>query len=269
MKSLLLASAVVFGLSMSGSAFAADMPLKAPPPYVPYSWTGFYVGLNGGYSWGNSETTYAITGLPPVSISQSMDGWVFGGQAGYNLQFNRSWLIGVEADLQATGQNGTTPLSGALATVLGTTTVPLVITTTGSLAQKLPWFGTARLRLGFLPTDRWMVYVTGGLAYGDIETTGNAAVTAVINGAQLIGSGSAAVSSSVTNVGWTVGAGSEFVISGPWTAKLEYLYVDLGTVSNTFTGAFTTTVNGAVFPTIAISSHVTDNIFRGGVNYRF
>jgi outer membrane immunogenic protein len=275
MKKLLLGGVALVALAIGGPAIAADIPApvyKAPvvAPLPVYDWTGFYIGINGGYSWGRSATDYTITGLAPFSTTQSMNGWVFGGQAGYNWQFNRSWVFGVEADLQATGQKGTAVLPGLTTTFCPITTVaplPCVTTATaGSFEQKLPWFGTARARLGFLPADRWMLYVTGGLAFGEVET--NAGVTTTTTtafaGGPVIGTtvAGATASANTTRAGWTVGGGAEWVISGPWTAKVEYLYVDLGNVGNTFTGL------GAFTPAVT-SSHVTDNIVRVGLNYRF
>jgi outer membrane immunogenic protein len=278
MRKFLLGSTALLALGISAPAMAADLPapvykapVMAPAPW--YDWTGFYVGLNGGYSWGKSATDYTVTGFAPFSTSQSMDGWVFGGQAGYNWQFNHNWIFGVEADLEATGQRGTAALPGLAIGPICPVSTNIVIctttTTTGSVEQKLPWLGTARARLGFLPADRWMLYVTGGLAFGEIET--NAAVSTTtsfssVNGAP-IGvpvTTTAAASANTTRAGWTVGGGSEWVISGPWTAKVEYLYVDLGNVSNNFTFAG---LPGA--PVVTTSSHVTDNIVRVGVNYRF
>ena len=116
MKRLLIGIAAVTSFAATG-AFAADLPArvytKAPAYVAPvYDWTGFYIGLNGGYSWGNSFTTYTtpVVALPTFATSQSMNGWVFGGQAGYNWQFNRSWVLGIEGDIDATGQDGTATL---------------------------------------------------------------------------------------------------------------------------------------------------------------
>jgi outer membrane immunogenic protein len=283
MRKLLLGSTALLALAVSAPVMAADLPAapvyKAPAlvPLPVYDWTGFYVGVNGGYSWGKSATDYTVTGFAPFSTSQSMNGWVFGGQAGYNWQFNRNWIFGLEADLQATGQHGTAALPGLSTTVtipcLPTTNIcfPTVTTTTttGSVEQKLPWLGTARARLGFLPADRWMLYVTGGLAFGEVETSAAASSTTTTTlglGGPVVGTttATAAASANTTRAGWTVGAGSEWVISGPWTAKVEYLYVDLGNVSNNFTFAG---LPGA--PVVTTSSHVTDNIVRVGLNYRF
>jgi outer membrane immunogenic protein len=260
------------------SALAADLPARTytkAPVYVDpgYDWTGFYIGLNGGYSWGNASNTF-ITTVPIASASQHMDGWVFGGQAGYNWQFNRSWVFGLEGDIDATGQDGTglfgpsttvtvfTPPFGALVLPTRTTTT----TATGSLEEKLSWLATFRGRIGVLPSDRVLLYVTGGLAVGEVKST--AGVTTTTSTALSFGtppgptSVSSLAASSSTQAGWTIGAGVEGAIGGNWTAKLEYLYVDLGTVNNTFAGT-------APFAPITTSTHVTDNIMRAGVNYRF
>jgi outer membrane immunogenic protein len=103
-------------LSPQPSALAADLPARTytkAPVYVEpvYDWTGFYIGLNGGYSWGNSSNTFTAGTLPVTTASQHMNGWVFGGQAGYNWQFNRSWVFGIEGDIDATGQDGTATLA--------------------------------------------------------------------------------------------------------------------------------------------------------------
>jgi outer membrane immunogenic protein len=269
MKRLLVGCATLAAVAIGAPAMAADLPAapvyKAPAvvPLPIYDWTGFYVGINGGYSWGRAATAYSVAGVPLFSTTQQMNGWVFGGQAGYNWQFNRNWLFGVEADLQATGQKGNILLPNSPPCPLVVVAVVPCTITSGNVEQKLPWFGTARARVGFLPADRWLLYVTGGLAFGEVDTT--AAVNTVTTagaGGPVTGTASAVASNNVTRAGWTVGGGAEWVISGPWTAKLEYLYVDLGTVANSFAGL------GAFAP-LATSSHVTDNIVRIGLNYRF
>jgi outer membrane immunogenic protein len=277
MKRLLLASAGLAALAVAAPAMAADLPAAPPyqaPAVVPmpiYDWTGFYVGLNAGYSWGKAATDFTFAGFPLFSASQNLNGWVAGGQAGYNWQFNRNWIFGVEADLQATGQKGTLNAVAGPACAPGTLPgipVPTTVcaTSTASLEQKLPWLGTGRLRLGFLPADHWMLYVTGGVAVAEVETDASLTTTTTtsINGIVIPGATTTALAlanANTTRVGWTVGGGAEWVISGPWTGKLEYLYVDLGNVSNTYT------VAGAPF--LTTSSHVTDNIVRVGLNYRF
>jgi outer membrane immunogenic protein len=278
MKRLLIGIAAVTSM-VATSALAADLPARTytkAPVYVDpgYDWTGFYIGLNGGYSWGNSSNTFTAAGLPAGTASQHMDGWVFGGQAGYNWQFNRSWVFGIEGDIDATGQRGTAtlapnttvtvsapPPAGVALPIVTTTT-----TTTGTFDEKLSWLSTLRGRIGVLPTDRVLLYVTGGLAVGEVKATSG--VTTATSVTQTFGtppgptSVSALAGASSTRAGWTIGAGIEGAIGGNWTAKLEYLYVDLGNVNDTFAG-------GGAFAPLTTSSHVTDNILRAGVNYRF
>jgi len=243
-------------------ASAADMALKAPPPPPPvYDWTGFYLGLNGGYSWGRSSTDFTGT-APGFSTSQKMDGGLGGGQIGYNWEFNHNWLFGLEADIQGTGQRGSDPLAPVSVINVINFAPNSVTTTTGNLAQKLPWFGTARARIGVLASPTWLFYATGGLAYGEVNTSANVSATTSTLGGIPITTAGASASSNNIRAGWTVGAGVEGVISGAWTAKLEYLYMDLGSFNNTFTGV-------GAYTTLGISSHITDNILRVGLNYRF
>jgi outer membrane immunogenic protein len=126
-------------------------------------------------------------------------------------------------------------------------------------------------RIGPTVTPTVLLYVTGGLAYGEI-TTSNAVAGTNITGTQgtntfTLTPVAGSASSTTTRVGWTIGAGIEGVVSGNWTAKLEYLYVDLGDVS----GAFVTPVTGLSggLLTSRYSSHITDNILRVGLNYRW
>ena len=270
MRKLLFAGVTLAALCVIGSAKAADLPAesvyKGGPLIVPvYDWTGFYVGISGGYSRGDAANSYTITGLPPLAGSTHMNGGVFGGQAGFNWQANRNFVVGLEADLQGTWQNGTDNPPALPGTCPATIIFPCTAINTIGVDQKLRWFGTARARVGFLPWDHVMLFVTGGAAFGEVES--NATITNTARpsflGVPLPPLASFA-SGTATNPrgGWTVGGGSEWVLAGPWTAKLEYLFVDLGTVSNTFIG-------GGVVPTVVATSHVRDNIIRIGINYRF
>jgi outer membrane immunogenic protein len=250
-------NAVVLLAVLTGTpALAADMALKAPPPPAPaYSWTGFYMGLNLGYSFGNERTNWTVAGVPVGTTSAKMDGILGGGQAGYNWQ-SGSWVLGIEADIQGTGERGTSTISRSVTTDPCFPVAVCPITTTAALSnqEKLSWFGTVRGRLGVTPTDRALIYATGGLAYGEVQTIGSETVA----GATLAGS------TNTTHAGWTVGGGVEWALWGSnnWTAKVEYLYVDLGTVNNTFAGI-------APFTPISTSAHITDNVVRAGINYRF
>jgi outer membrane immunogenic protein len=131
-----------------------------------------------------------------------------------------------------------------------------------TLEQKLDWFGTVRGRVGPTITPTILVYATGGLAYGRVNSTNTVSGTN-ITGTQgtntfTLTPVAASFSDSSTKIGWTLGAGLEGVLSGNWTGKIEYIYVDLGTVSTS--GAFLVS---------RFSSRITDNILRVGVNYKF
>jgi outer membrane immunogenic protein len=194
-------------------------------------------------------------------------GDVIGGQAGFNWEINRSWVVGIEGDLQGTGQKGTdtpTPIS----TTNCIAGIPLcTITSNGvSMDQTLDWFGTARARFGFLPWDHLMLYVTGGGAFADVAATATANTTTTTTlGGSPLGLPTTTLASAnfaTRRAGWTVGGGAEWVLTGPRTAKLEYLFVDLGSYSNKVPG-------NPLVPSTLINLHVTDNIVRVGINYRF
>jgi outer membrane immunogenic protein len=252
MKRLLIGITAATSL-LATSAFAADLPVRTytkAPVYVEpvFNWTGFYIGGNIGYSWGRSSDTSTLTTaggavLLATSDKTDLNGIVGGGQIGYNWQMG-SWLWGLEADIQGTDEKGTR--SFLFTPVINVAVLPSV---PFALTQKIDWFGTVRGRVGILATPTVLLYATGGLAYGEV------------NASEAVGVVPVTFSQSATNVGWTVGAGVEGVIGGNWTARLEYLYVDLGTASGSFTLP-TTNI-------ISYSSHVTDNILRVGINYKF
>jgi outer membrane immunogenic protein len=263
MRKLLFAGAMLASCAAIQAAGAADLALKAPPPPPApvYSWTGWYVGVNLGGSFGKAADTSTF-GAPPTllsSTSSRLDGVIGGGQIGYNWQVNNNWLLGLEADIQGSSERGTATSSAGVAGFCGVlATFPC--TTAGTLVdqEKLPWFGTVRGRIGVLASPTWLFYATGGLAYGEIRSSET--LTAAAGGP--FPAGAFANSFSTTRAGWTAGGGVEGVISGNWTAKLEYLYMDYGTINNTFAGV-------APFAPVNLSTHVTDNVARAGINYHF
>jgi outer membrane immunogenic protein len=302
MKRILIGSAVVVSLLSATSAFAADLaarPYTKAPIYVDpgYNWTGFYVGGNVGYSWGRSSSTQSFIDTASGAILNSnafkfdMNGIIGGGQIGYNWQKDK-WVFGLEADIQGSAQkgNGNALCPGGPATSTTTTpaavngtctvghigdTVPFnvaALPVTNNLSEKLEWFGTVRGRIGPTITPTILAYVTGGLAYGEVRATNTVTGTNLV-GAQNVNTPPtfvavfASSSNTFTKVGWTVGAGIEGVVSGNWTAKIEYLYMDLGNVSGSFVTPIIAT-SGA-FVTSQYSSHITDNILRIGVNYKW
>ncbi len=239
MKNFLTGVALIAG---TVAAHAADMPVKAlkAPIVQVYNWTGFYVGVNGGVGVGRDRTVL----VTPVSADQSNlspFGAIGGGQIGYNWQVSKDWLLGLEADAQASGQEDA---------------YTCLISCTAGFAsrfnQKLNWFGTARGRVG-LVDGPVVSYLTGGLAYGHVSTT----LTETVTGPAGIFTGS--FSAGQTKVGYTLGSGVEASLGGSWTGKLEYLYVDLGSQTHNFV------LNGAPQ---SLTTRVHDHIFRGGLNYR-
>jgi outer membrane immunogenic protein len=118
-----------------------------------------------------------------------------------------------------------------------------------------------RGRLGVTPSANWLLYATGGLAYGEVDTNANFTASSAFLGGPVISAVSAAANSNTTRLGWVIGGGAEWSISGPWTAKVEYLYMDLGTVNTSFAGP-------GAFTLVTTSSRIIDNIARVGVNYR-
>jgi outer membrane immunogenic protein len=282
MKKLLISGIAAIAL-IGTPAFAADMAVKAPPPApapVPYSWTGFYVGGNAGYGWATADHDWTMTLLNNVVLPATVvgsDSHRFGGalgglQAGYNWQVS-NFLLGVETDIQISGQQGDQTFLGTIVFASG---LPNTTSTT-SYTDKLPWFGTLRARAGLLATDRWLLYATGGLAYGRVEIDGVSSIPGS-SSATRASVPPAGFNASTTKAGWTVGGGVEGAITNNWTWKVEYLYMDLGSISGSYTfpvnGSSCTSTPAGCFIVITgsggtFSSRVTDNIVRLGVNYRF
>jgi outer membrane immunogenic protein len=298
MKRGLLGIAVLAS-ALATQALAADLPVytKAPPIVPVWTWTGFYVGGNAGYSWGRASTNFAesssstsvvtattTSGSPLAgngltattaasalgSASSNMNGWLGGIQAGYNWQLQQ-WVFGVEADIQATGQKDDPLFCGTIGCPAGSLF--------GTSTTKLPWFGTLRGRGGFTwnvaPNRPIWFYLTGGLAYGEVDAS---------YAGGIVGGPTGAVNVNSTRTGWTVGAGGEGRLGDSnWTLKVEYLYMDFGDVSGGLaaTGAPGVTLFGInnsdlrhfITTTTSIagiaSTHVTDNILRVGINYKF
>jgi len=255
MRTILLSTAIAVALTAGASA--ADLPYRAPaaaPAYVAApTWTGLYVGANVGYSAGRSpiSSTTTLVGVPPTvflagTSDTSVNGAIGGGQIGYNWQFNPNWLLGIEGDFDWTGQRGSV------------TTLDFLQTSTAE--AKLDWLATIRGRFGYI-TGNSLWYVTGGWADGRRELN-----TTYAFGTPAIFAGSSSVKS--TKSGWTVGGGVETKLwNSNWSAKLEYLHVDLGTLS-TATPVFSVPPVGAAVFNTATTAKFRDEIIRVGLNYK-
>jgi outer membrane immunogenic protein len=257
MKKLLIAGAALAAL-IGTPALAADMPLKAPlPPAPAWSWTGFYLGGNIGYSVGRDPTNQTINGLGGVGSilittdDQSPTGFLGGGQIGYNLQMAPQWLIGIEADFQGADQRGSS--CSFECGILSLTA-----------QQKLDWFGTVRARMGYINGD-YLWYVTGGGAYANVQNIDSLSVAAGGLGAG-VGGPLGALNMSTNRGGWVVGGGVETHLWYNWTAKVEALYMDLGQITNTYALGSAAIIGAS---SVTISTNIRDYIFRTGLNYKF
>jgi outer membrane immunogenic protein len=236
MKRIVAVGIASVGIAMLGitaalsPAVASDLPppMAPPPPVVmlpakapgvlPFNWGGLYAGLNLGGGIGGDVT-----------------GVVFGGQVGYNWQINQL-VFGVETDLQFSSQSDTSRL------VVGATVL--------NDKQELDWFGTFRGRVGYVVFDRWLPYITAGLAYGTRKGSGTA--TGAVAGAY---------SSSDTSVGWAVGVGVDYAFNQWWSARLEYLHISLD--------SYTSPTFALTGGTLAVAyGRLNNDIIRGAVNYR-
>lgn len=209
------------------AAQSADIPQYTPPPVVTavpaWDWSGFYVGLNAGYGWGqNDGVTMGFTdpggtwfgpclaaGSCPGSLSHSSDGFVGGAQIGYNWQIDQ-FVLGLEADIQYSDMSGST--------TLGTAVAPFAAGRFHS-SSEINWLSTWRGRAGFT-FDRGLIYATGGVALGGVKdrfSWGYPGLGQVYNG-----------SSSDTEWGWTAGGGIEYAVTNNFILGAEVLYFDLG-----------------------------------------
>jgi len=184
-------------------AFAADLPVKArpmAPVETVWNWSGFYIGVNGGYGWARSAHT-DTAGVTSGTFNQR--GGLIGGTVGYNWQMGAT-VLGFEGDLDWARINGSTPCGVA-----------------STCFTNMQAFGTVRGRLGYA-AGNWMPYITGGLALADLSVGQNFP---------------GVVGNTDWRAGWTVGAGLEFLFSPGWSLKAEYLYADFGNSAIGYNGA--------------------------------
>jgi len=215
----------VLAASSVAPALAADLSrpvYKAPPPVaapVPiYSWTGFYIGGHAGAGWSsNDDQSFAVPGvIAPVTLGTSSNtGFVGGGQIGYNWQVAPNWLLGIEGDASWADVNNS-----------GTAVVPGA---TVSMNRDLNWLASVRGRVGYT-WDRFLVYATGGVAWGGYDQGATASFGGV----------TATTALSDTKTGWVVGGGGEWAFAPNWTLGVEYLHYEFdGTSASVATPAGT------------------------------
>jgi outer membrane immunogenic protein len=228
MKKLLLTCAALSALAgaCTTAAVAADMPPSMPPPrsavLVPFfSWNGAYIGINAGYGFGRSSWSDNVAGTTTGNFTTS--GALIGGTLGYNVQ-TQSLVFGIETDLGWSNMKGSTSTNCL-----------------GNCTTSNTWLGTARGRIGYA-FDRFLPYLTGGLAYGSLKISNDFGASAT-----------------TSRVGWTVGGGLEYAFLNNWSAKLEYLYADLGKAT------CDAPCSGGNPFNVKFSTH----LIRGGVNYKF
>lgn len=232
-RTLLLGT--VAAVALSGAASAADLPIRTAAPAPVYAaplftWTGFYVGGQIGYGWGNNSTAEYITATGAFTNFKRTfkpDGILGGLHAGYNMQ-SGSLVYGLEADIEGSALKGGYTLANGNGT-----------------AFKQPWQGSLRGRLG-VAYDRALFYVTGGAAFAEQKHT---YFTPAIR-----------ETSSKTRFGWTLGAGIEYAVSNNWTVRGEYRYTDYGSYKN---------ASLVAFPGFSYKHDPRDHAVRLGLSYKF
>lgn len=241
MKRILFAA--ILSVATAGGAGAADIaqppPPEAPGAYVPlvppvYNWGGVYIGINGGWGWGDGKWSLPATvAFPALSGTVNDNGAIIGGTLGVNYQTD-AFVFGLEGDLDYSGIN--------------TDTTSTVCAVSGNCQTGNNWLSTVRARAGYA-SNNVLFYGTAGGAFANMQTT--------LSG----------VTTSHTQAGWTVGAGVEWAFYNNWTAKLEYLFVDLNTVNAACSTAVCTANNGGA--SVPFNVGLTENLMRAGVNYKF
>ena len=247
-----------------------EMKQVAPaPPECDFTWTGFYLGANFGYGWGNADTDFdplpdapTFINLRPTTLNPDPDGFIGGGQIGFNWQWNKWLVLGVETDFQGTDIEGNETDSP----IIQNNGTPFPRTDSFLTAhERMQWFGTGRARIGFVPMCRLLIYATGGAAYGNVDYSANA------NFGPSPPFATYPVDFTETKFGWTVGGGLEYAIGHHWTVRAEYLYYDLGDEDRTqiqLIGGVPQTLRVPPF-FVHYNFETSGNIVRGGLNFKF
>jgi outer membrane immunogenic protein len=262
---LITLGAVAFGAVGVCAASAADLSArrysKAPAMVAApvYSWSGCYLGGNVGGGWSThtgdrgiinagNATLNAGIGVP-VTLGTGSGGVIGGAQIGCNYQ-NGPIVFGVETDIQGSGLRGNSMV------YFPSPDGGITDATTSRGGERINWFGTARARVGFTPANNFLLYGTAGFAYGGVNSSATLVLTPAAEG-------NYAGATSETKFGWTAGMGGEYAFANNWSAKLEYLYLDIGTTAVRMVDP------GRPATFIDYAFRHRDNIVRVGLNYHF
>jgi outer membrane immunogenic protein len=253
MKRLALMSAAAMSIGLAHAALAADLgaaPTETPPAAAGPTWTGLYVGTNGGGGWSHLGVSTTPSGPivgalgNPGSLSTNISGAVFGGQLGYNWQVG-NWVLGAEGDFDTAGINGAQQ-----------SVFPGLVGAQDSIQvhENINWLATVRGRLGYI-WGPMLIYVTGGGAWASLGSTVllNEGLTGV----------AASGSFNTQRSGWTLGAGYEWMIAPNWIGRAEYLWYNFNDNTHSF-----------VFPSglgadTLTASKLNTNVIRVGLSYKF
>lgn len=248
-------------VSPSGAADIPAAPIVKAPIAVPatQSWYGFYIGANAGYAWGNNSIEFGPDAFyGPLLLAAGIPGTLAGNPKGFlggitygsNYQFDRI-VLGIDSDFDFSNIKASQTLAGTV----------LAVPFTATASHEIKWFSTTRARAGFLLSDNWLLYGTGGIATARVDAaTSN---TLNVAGACLVVAGGCPFgSASKTMWGWVAGAGVEYA-TGPWQFRVEYLHYDLGTLNYAMRD-FVTPLN-----VINASVHERGDMVRGAISYRF
>jgi outer membrane immunogenic protein len=265
MNKLVLGSVALTAM-IAGPAMAADMPLKAPPPVPVFSWTGCYIGIQGGYGAGSSRHTSAgatngvTNGTAGFDITPrfGVNGGVGGGEIGCNYQVG-AWVWGIEIDGSAYAKEGQANNLAYLGTGFF---APNWISKTSER-----WNAMARGRLGWAQ-DKWLWYVTGGASWVGVDINTSINVTGIPAAGLVPLVPNPVAIERKSRVGWVVGFGTEYAIAYGWSVKWETLYADYGTF-RAFDTIDVTNCPAANVNCTNRDVRLYEWVSRFGLNYRF
>jgi opacity protein-like surface antigen len=251
MMKILLGTTMLAGVLIAGAAQAADMPLKAPRAAPIYSdWTGFYLGIHGGYGWGEMNPDDLDFGGP--FHNPKPKGGVFGGQAGYNWQYGRA-VVGLELDYSGASLKEDQEVNFNFCNQPVLTSIRAQIirecgTVGFAVRSKIDALASARARAGFLLTDNLLAFGTAGLGWGHSAET----IALTFNGNDVL-----AFKAKTDHFGWVAGGGLEYKFAQNWLIRGEYLHYDFGSVGYAFQ------------PFLTINTKTTADVARGALSYKF